>query len=48
MPKENVPANTGAAARATGTLRPKTVASDTRVADLTEQVRATPGSHSAV
>ena len=38
VPKENVPANTGTAARATVMLRPKAGASDTTVADLTEQV----------
>lgn len=41
VPKENVPANTGAAVRSTGTLRPKGPASDNAVADLTEQVHAT-------
>ena len=42
VPKENVPANTGAGARAAGALRPKAVAGDSTVADLTEQVHATP------
>ncbi|CAL5224389.1 g7070 [Coccomyxa viridis] len=38
VPKENVPANTGASARGAGALRPKAVAGDSTVADLTEQL----------
>ena len=45
VPKENVPANTGASARGAGALRPKAVAGDSTVADLTEQVHTTLYSH---
>ena len=40
VPKENVPANTGTAARVTSALRPKAGANDATVADLSEQVHA--------